>query len=205
MLYLNYYGGISSTAERFTVDEEVVGSKPISHPLFGELLITTRHFCELRTNKWSIPIEEFFPLSNLINPDNAGKRRDRYVKATVLAMRELVGKKKVDDEVRDLTAFIVLTLKQIDETIDETCKAWEKRDYWIKADRFRNDWFWTKSAESKLEQAVIENKWQLVPAVVKDMAKHLQDVAVPKRDWGTPWTGADALLLEKRQKEAARR
>src|SRR4030095_2906884 len=106
-------------------------------------------------------------LGNLINPDNAGKRRDRYLKATVLAMRELVGKKKVDDEVRDLTAFIVLTLKQIDETIDETCTAWEKRDYWIKADRFRNDWFWTKTAEGKLHQAVMENKWNLVPAVVK--------------------------------------
>lgn len=144
-------------------------------------------------------------MGNLINPDNAGKRRERYVKATVLAMRELVGKKKVDDEVRDLTAFIVLTLRQIDETIDETCKAWEKRDYWIKADRFRNDWFWTKSAADKLTQAVLENKWQLVPAVVKEMAKHLQDVTLPKRDWGTPWQGAYALLREKREKEAARR
>ena len=144
-------------------------------------------------------------MGNLINPDNAGKRRDRYTKATVLAMRELVGKKKVDDEVRDLTAFIVLTLRQIDETIDETCTAWEKRDYWIKADRFRNDWFWTKGAEAKLQQAVMENKWNLVPAVVKDMAKHLQNVNVPKRDWGTPWDGAYALLLEKREKEAARR
>jgi len=144
-------------------------------------------------------------VGNLINPDNAGKRRDRYTKATVLAMRELVNKKKVDDEVRDLTAFIVLTLHHIDETIDETCKAWEKRDYWIKADRFRNDWFWTKGAEEKLRQAVLENKWNLVPAVVKDMAKHLQTVTIPKRDWGTPWDGAYALLLEKKEKEAARR
>lgn len=144
-------------------------------------------------------------MGNLINPDNAGKRRDRYTKATVLAMRELVNKKKVDDQVRDLTAFIVLTLRQIDETIDETCTAWEKRDYWIKADRFRNDWFWTKGAEAKLQQAVMENKWNLVPAVVKEMAKHLQNVNVPKRDWGTPWEGAYALLLEKQAKETARR
>jgi hypothetical protein len=144
-------------------------------------------------------------LSNLINPDNSGKRRERYLKATVLAMRALVNKKKVDDEVRDLAAFIVLTLRQIDETIDETCKAWEKRDYWIKADRFRNDWFWTKSAASKLEQAVLENKWNLVPTVVKEMARQLQSVTPPKRDWGTPWTGAYALLLEKQTKDALRR
>jgi hypothetical protein len=144
-------------------------------------------------------------LGNLINPDNAGKRRDRYVKATVLAMRELVSQKKVNEQVRDLTAFIVLTLRQIDETVEETCKAWEKRDYWIKADRFRQEWFWTKSAETKLLEAVMENKWNLVPNVVKEMARHLQNVTIPKRDWGTPWTGAHALLLEKLEKEAARR
>lgn len=144
-------------------------------------------------------------MGNLINPDNSGKRRDRYIKATALAMRELVGKKKVDDDVRDLTAFIVLTLRQIDETIDETCKAWEKRDYWIKADRFRQDWFWTKPAADKLEQAVTENKWALLPTVVKDMAKHMSNVNLPKRDWGTPWQGAYGVLLEKRAKQTAAR
>ena len=144
-------------------------------------------------------------MGNLINPDNSGKRRDRYVKATVLAMRELVNKKKVDDEARDLVAFIVLTLRQIDETIDETCKAWEKRDYWIKADRFRQEWMWTNTAEGKLRQAVTENKWNLVPAAVKDMARHLQNVNLPKRDWGTPWNGAYAVLQEKQEKEGTRR
>src|SRR6476660_1435392 len=116
-------------------------------------------------------------------------------------MRERANRKKVDDEVRDLTAFIVLTLQQIDETIDETCKAWEKRDYWIKADRFRQDWIWTQSAATKLEQALIENNWQAMPSVVKEMAKHLQNITLPKRDWGTPWNGAYALLMEKRLKE----
>lgn len=144
-------------------------------------------------------------MGNLINPDNAGKRRDRFSKAIVLAMRELVSKKKVDDQVRDLTAFIVLTLRQIDETIDETCKAWEKRDYWIKADRFRQDWLWTNSAAAKLESALLENKWSVMPGVVKDMARHLNKVTVPKRDWGTPWDGAYQVFLERREKEVVRR
>lgn len=143
-------------------------------------------------------------MGNLINPNNAGRRRDRYLKATALALRELVNKKKVDAETRDLTAFLVLTLRQIDETIDETCKAWEKRDYWIKADRFRQEWLWTKPAADKLEQAVLTNQWQLLPPTVKEMARHLQHVSIPKRDWGTPWRGAYALLLEKRSKAEAR-
>ncbi len=68
-------------------------------------------------------------MGNLINPDGVGKRRDRLVKAAVVAMRELAGHKRVNDETRDLVSFLALTLKQVDETIDETCKAWEKRDY----------------------------------------------------------------------------
>ncbi len=137
-------------------------------------------------------------MGNLINPDGVGKRRDRLVKTAVLALRELAGHKRVNDETRDIVAFLVLAFRQVDETIDETCKAWEKRDYWIKADQFRQQWAWTTPAAAKLEQAVLENKWQLIPEVVPQMAQHLSNVTLPKRNTiGTPWQGAHATLLEK--------
>lgn len=137
-------------------------------------------------------------MGNLINPDGVGKRRDRLTKATVLALRELAGHKRVNEETRDLVAFIALTLKQVDDTIDETCKAWEKRDYWIKADQFREQWSWTAPTASKFEQAVMENKWQLIPQVVPELAQRLSNVTAPKRiKDGTPWQGAYALLVEK--------
>ncbi len=140
-------------------------------------------------------------MGNLINPDGVGKRRDRLVKATVVAMRELAGHKRVNDETRDLVAFLALTLKQVDDTIDETCKAWEKRDYWIKADQFRQQWAWTAPAVTKLEQAVLEDKWQLIPQVIPELARRLANVTPPKRNKdGTPWQGAFALLLEKRER-----
>jgi hypothetical protein len=40
---------------------------------------------------------------------------------------------------KDLVAFIVLSLQEINNTIDSSVEAWEKRGYWIKADRFRMD------------------------------------------------------------------
>ncbi len=139
-------------------------------------------------------------MGNLINPDGAGKRRDRLVKGTVLALRELMGHKKVNAETRDLVAFIALALKQVDETIDETCRAWEKRDYWIKADQFRQQWAWTTPTAAKLEQAVVENKWQLIPEVVPDLVRHLSNVTPPKRFPDKPWEGAYPRLLEKRER-----
>ncbi len=140
-------------------------------------------------------------MGNLINPDGVGKRRDRLVKSAVLALRELAGHKRVNAETRDLVAFLALALKQVDETIDETCKAWEKRDYWIKADQFRQQWAWTTAAAAKLEQAVLENKWQLIPEVVPELAQRLSNVTPPKRvTVEKPWTGAYPTLLEKRER-----
>jgi hypothetical protein len=140
-------------------------------------------------------------LGNLINPDGVGKRRDRLIKSAVLALRELAGHKRVNDETRDLVAFLALALKQVDDTIDETCKAWEKRDYWIKADQFRQQWAWTMPAAAKLEQAVLENKWQLIPEVVPELARRLSNVTPPKRAVvEKPWTGAYPALLEKRER-----
>jgi len=147
-------------------------------------------------------------LGNLINPDGAGKRRDRLVKTAVRALRELAGHKRVNDETRDLVAFLVLAFKQVDDTIDETCKAWEKRDYWIKADQFRQQWAWTTPAAEKLEQAVMENKWQLIPEVVPELARRLSNVTPPKRvTVEKPWQGAYPMLLEKRERarQAVRR
>ena len=138
---------------------------------------------------------------NLIKPDGVGKRRDRLIKSAVLEQRELAGHKRVNDETRDLVAFLALALKQVDDTIDETCKAWEKRDYWIKADQFRQQWAWTMPAAAKLEQAVLENKWQLIPEVVPELARRLSNVTPPKRAVvEKPWTGAYPTLLEKRER-----
>ena len=33
-------------------------------------------------------------------------------------------------------------LEAIDESIEQSVAAWEKRGYWLKADRFRQEWRW---------------------------------------------------------------
>ena len=145
-------------------------------------------------------------MGNLINPDGVGKRRDRLTKAAVLALRELASHKRVSDETRDLVAFLALTLKQVDETIDETCKAWEKRDYWIKADQFRQQWAWTVPTAAQFEQAVMENKWQLIPKAVPELAQRLANVSPPKRiKEGTPWQGSVRPLARETRKGQADR
>ncbi|HKI53793.1 MAG TPA: hypothetical protein VJ987_06685, partial [Anaerolineales bacterium] len=81
-------------------------------------------------------------MSRLIKTDTVGKDRTRLSKGIVIAIRELAKQNEVTTESKDLAAFIALALQTIADGIDESVAAWEKRDYWVKADRFRMEWRW---------------------------------------------------------------
>ena len=80
----------------------------------------------------------------------------------MLAVRELAKQAEVTDEAKDLAAFISLALKTISEGIDASVAAWEKRDYWVKADRFRMEWMWSGQYAEKLKTAVLTDDWASV-------------------------------------------
>jgi hypothetical protein len=138
-------------------------------------------------------------VSRVINPDGVGKQRNQLLKAIALALRALATRARVDEEARDLAAFIALALNETHETIDVTCRAWEKRDYWLKADQFRRDWAWAGQTGEKIERVVLGDQWDDLPALMAGLSKHLEKVVLPKRNTlGTPWLGAYAQLREMR-------
>lgn len=146
-------------------------------------------------------------MSRVINPDGVGKQRDRLMKAVALALRELAARQKIGEDERDMVAFIALALSEISETIDVTCRAWEKRDYWLKADQFRRDWAWPAQIAAKLERVVLAGggEWQSLPALMVELSKRLEKVTLPKRNTlGAPWLGAYAQLREARGLEKGR-
>jgi hypothetical protein len=130
-------------------------------------------------------------MSRIINPETAGKERTQLTRAIVLALRELMKKNTVDEQTQDLVAFISLALTTISESIDSSVAAWEKRGYWIKADRFRMEWAWTESQGSALRKALFADDWATVAQVSAQVMQKLKDVVVPRRNQiGTPWVGA---------------
>lgn len=130
-------------------------------------------------------------MSRVINPNPPGKIRNRLKKATALALRELMAEGEPSDRTRDLAAFIVLSLEGIEETVNTTVTAWEKRDYWYKADRFRLEWAWSGNLARKMRPAVLEQDWGQIAQLAAKVGQHLSDVSVSKRHrMGTPWEGA---------------
>jgi hypothetical protein len=136
-------------------------------------------------------------LSRVINPNQPGKERNRLRRAIALALRELTRETEPTSKARDLAAFIVLSLEAIEITVSTTVTAWEKRDYWVKADRFRMDWEWVVTLCTAMRRAVITEDWAAIAINAAKIAQHLSDVKVSDRHrMGAPWVGAWKHLQE---------
>ncbi len=139
-------------------------------------------------------------MSRIINPDSAGKERTKMTRAVALAVREL---SKTDpsknsgqlNEARDLAAFIALALESVAETIEVSVAAWEKRNYWIKADKFRMEWRWASQLGQQMREAAIKEDWERVAQVAMQVALKLYKIKISeKHRMGRPWEGSWARL-----------
>lgn len=130
-------------------------------------------------------------MSRVINPDGAGKERTRLVKSIVLALRELMRQTEPNEASRDLAAFIALACLEIHETVESSVGAWEKKGYWVKADRFRMDWAWAERCGTQMRNALLQDDWATVALVSAQVGGKIGNVDVPVRHrLGTPWEGA---------------
>lgn len=130
-------------------------------------------------------------MGRVINIHSAGKERTRLSKATVIAIRELMRQSDVNDQTKDLAAFIALSSEAISNTIEPSISAWEKRGYWVKADRFRLEWSWAEILGAKMRQSTLDEDWPTVASTVAQIAEKLRNVNVSERHrMGTPWVGA---------------
>lgn len=136
-------------------------------------------------------------MSRLIKTDTAGKDRTRLTKSIVLAVRELAKQKDVTSEAQDLAAYIALALQTIADGIDESVAAWEKRGYWVKADRFRMEWLWTGQTAAKMKSAVLADDWGTIAMLMPQIAQKLGRIQIAENHrLGRPWAGIYRRMME---------
>lgn len=130
-------------------------------------------------------------MARLVKTGSAGKDRILLEKGIILAIRELAKQSGIDDSTRDLLAYIALSLKAIGETIDESVAAWEKRDYWLKADRYRMEWAWAGNWGNEMKQAILTEDWAVVANITAKVTQKLSNVKIAERNrLGSPWAGS---------------
>ncbi|MGD8968880.1 MAG: hypothetical protein PVI07_15345 [Anaerolineae bacterium] len=136
-------------------------------------------------------------MSRIIYTDTPGKTRHQYRRSIAEMLRRLSQKQRVDEEAKDQAALIVLCLQGMADTVDQTVSAWEKRDYWMKAEHFRREWEWLDPIADQLSHVIHTGRWHELPATLASLAPHFSDIAVKRMTRGADfWQGAYRKLME---------
>ena len=135
-------------------------------------------------------------MSRLINTASPGKRRNQSRRTIAEILRHLMLKRDLDQETKDMAATLVFSLRDIADTIEATVVAWEKRNYFLKADRFRLQWEWVGPAADRLEQLIVNDDWEQLPAELAEMAPRFGDIRIARMTRPpSTWNSSYALLM----------
>lgn len=119
-------------------------------------------------------------MSRVINTASPGKRRSQLRRTIAEMLRHLALKQHLDQEARDMAAALVFCLRDIEETIYAATSAWEKRNYFVKADRFRLQWEWVMPAAERLKALIVADQWDRLPQELASLAPHFADIRIAK-------------------------
>lgn len=145
-------------------------------------------------------------MSRVIHTQPVGRDRKHLLRAIVVALRQLTAQEGVDDHSRDLVAFLVFALENVAGTVERTVGPWEKRGYWLKADRFRREWAWAGQLGDTLRQGLLAEDWGQIAQIAARLGEKVSGVHIgPRHRLGTPWQGAYARLKETSQAENQRK
>jgi len=130
-------------------------------------------------------------MSRVINTNSPGSIRNASRRTIAEILKRMVAKRSMDGEARDMAAAIVLELDRMADTIETTCDAWEKRNYFLKADRFRLDWEWVRPAADRLRAVILDEEWTRVPLELASLFPRFGDISIAKMTRSADaWDGA---------------
>lgn len=138
-------------------------------------------------------------MSRYINTDGPGKRRSHLMRTCAELLRRLSQKSQVDSDSKNMLAMLVFCLREIDSGIEESSKAWEKRDYWMKAEEFRRKWSWSGRIADELAALIFDERWHELPAIMLKMLPYFAEFKITKFTRAeTLWSNAYLQLLSER-------
>jgi hypothetical protein len=130
-------------------------------------------------------------MSPITNVESGTTLRNRLNRSIVLSIRTLMQQPAPNQFSLDLAAFVVLALEKIQESVESSALAWEKRDYWLKADRFRMEWQWVGELRKRSAVNLMQQDWAFLATDLALVAQHLNHVEIrPNNRIGEPWIGA---------------
>ncbi len=138
-------------------------------------------------------------MGRVINTDSTGKQRSQQMRTAAEVLRRLSQKQALDDEAKDMVAALVFVFREIDEGIEASAQAWEKRDYWMKSEELRQRWSWPGRMADQLQAIVYQDHWAQLPAMMVKLLPYFTEIKITKltRD-ESEWLGSMAKLMRER-------
>lgn len=136
-------------------------------------------------------------MSRIIKSSTPGKDREKLSKAILVTIRDFMLQEAPDQSTRDMVAFVILALNEIETGIDLSVAAWEKRGYWVKADKYRLEWQWAGKLAQKLQKALFNEKWDEVAGIFLEIMRKFSNIKISSQHrMGKPWINASKTFEE---------
>ena len=136
-------------------------------------------------------------MARVINTNSPGKRRNAHRRTIAEILRHLSQQREFNQQSKDMVAMLVFCLRAVDQTVEESIRAWEKRGYWKKADDFQQKWWWSSLMADAIEKLLRDGNWDEVPETMIKLYPHFADIQINRmtRD-PSDWDGAYIRLMD---------
>ena len=132
-------------------------------------------------------------MSNIVHSETPGNRRSKLLKLLVNLMPDIQSPKLTGQNRNDIVAFVIISLGEVEKSVEATLTPWEKRGYWTKADQFRLEWEWVAKIKKQIIDEETDKGWGSWPSALGDLFAHLASVKPTRKKMGAFWEGSYAL------------
>jgi hypothetical protein len=130
-------------------------------------------------------------LGKIIHTTNASTVREQSIRMIASVLPEFAVAKRSEADALDLGAFLFANLKNIAGSVDQTALAWEKRDYWVKADAFRRQWGWVEKPLRVLEECLKRKDVPALSGALQELSRVLPPPKSPgRKTQSSAWSGS---------------
>ncbi|MDK2981843.1 MAG: hypothetical protein PWQ55_2190 [Chloroflexota bacterium] len=137
-------------------------------------------------------------MSNIVHSETPGARRNKLLKLLVNLMPDIQSPQMTAKKRNDIIAFVMLTLDEVEKSVEDTLKPWEKRGYWTKADQFRLEWEWIAKVSREIAAEETDKGWSQWPGALGDLFARLASVKPTRKKLGAFWEGSYQRYLSQK-------
>jgi len=117
-------------------------------------------------------------MGRVINSELPANKRKKICQLIARGLEVLGGEDLSCVDRDDIIAFIVLCLREIEKTLVQTCSQWEKRGYWVKSEKFMQEWAWVDLCQRRLMISKKESGWDNFPDGIDEVRKNVENYSL---------------------------